>query len=95
MELDIDMELVDLLEAEAILQRLHDDLNAPNDSLDGATLASHLSETRRDELDSLLNDIIRRWLALATEVAVRTVKRTQPSQCGDRSRSSVFVKTAK
>ena len=76
MELDIDMELTDLLEAEAILQRLSDDLHRKRQVLNGAALADHLSAARREELDSLLNDIVRRWLgsfkcALADEVGAR------------------------
>ena len=76
MELDIDMELTDLLEAEEILQRLQDDLLNKRPDLDGKSLADFLTPARRDELDSLLNDVIRRWLgsfkcALADEVNYR------------------------
>ena len=73
MELDIDLELTDLLEAEEILARLQNDLLAPRDDMDGGCLADKLPTGRREELDSLLNDLVRRWLgsfklALAHEV---------------------------
>ena len=63
MELDIDLELADLLEAEACLQKLHDYLHqTPHQASGDQPLARIMDRDRLDELDYVLNDLVRRWL---------------------------------